>query len=174
MSFEKIVDEYRPLISYMIRKLHIRRHVDEYMQIGLIALWEAYERYDETKGSFCTFAFKMIRWRIVSQLRKETKNVYVPLPEEYVLKEDVDFFANIVWEDALQYLTPRERIWLIRHVIEGKTLKQIADEEGVSINAVKQWRMSAVKKLKRYVNCAAHPYSNTRHRRHAGRRRENV
>ncbi|WP_231563803.1 sigma factor [Anoxybacillus sp. KU2-6(11)] len=75
----------------MIRKLHIRRHVDEYMQIGLIALWEAYERYDETKGSFCTFAFKMIRWRIVSQLRKETKNVYVPLPEEYVLKEDVDF-----------------------------------------------------------------------------------
>ncbi|KFZ42955.1 RNA polymerase subunit sigma-70 [Anoxybacillus flavithermus] len=174
MSFEKIVDEYRPLISYMIRKLHIRRHVDEYMQIGLIALWEAYERYDETKGSFCTFAFKMIRWRIVSQLRKETKNVYVPLPEEYVLKEDVDFFANIVWEDALQYLTPRERIWLIRHVIEEKTLKQIADEEGVSINAVKQWRMSAVKKLKRYVSCAAHPCSNTQRLHRAAPRRENV
>ncbi|EMI11287.1 sigma-70 family RNA polymerase sigma factor [Anoxybacillus gonensis] len=174
MSFEKIVAEYRPLISYIIRKLHIRRHVDEYMQIGFIALWEAYERYDETKGSFCTFAFKMIRWRIVSQLRKETRNVHVPLPDEYVLKENVDFFADIMWEEAMQYLTPRERIWLVRHVIEGKTLKQIAHEEGVSVNAVKQWRMSAVKKLKRYVNCAAHPYSSTRHRRRAGQRRENV
>ncbi|WP_461201515.1 sigma-70 family RNA polymerase sigma factor [Anoxybacillus sp. TBDG-1] len=161
MSFEKIVDEYRPLIFYMIRKLHIRRHVDEYVQIGLIALWEAYERYDEAKGSFYSFAFKMIRWRIVSQLRKETKNIYVPLPDEYVLKEDVDFFADIVWKDVLQCLTPREQIWFIRHVMEGKTFKQIAAEEGVTVNAVKQWRMSAVKKLKRYVNCAVDPCSNT-------------
>ena len=161
MSFETIVDQYRPLISYMIRKLHIRRHVDDYVQIGLIALWEAYERYDETKGSFCSFAFKMIRWRMVSQLRQETTNVHVPLPDSYVLKEDVDFLADIVWEDAMQYLTPRERIWLIRHVIEGKTLKQIAAEEGVTVSAVKQWRMSAVKKLKRHVNCEVGPYSST-------------
>lgn len=161
MSFETIVDQYRPLISYMIRKLHIRRHVDDYVQIGLIALWEAYERYDETKGSFCSFAFKMIRWRMVSQLRQETTNVHVPLPDSYVLKEDVDFLADIVWEDAMQYLTPRERIWLIRHVIEGKTLKQIAAEEGVTVSAVKQWRMSAVKKLKQYVNCEVRPYSST-------------
>ncbi|CUA79055.1 sigma-70 family RNA polymerase sigma factor [Anoxybacillus suryakundensis] len=161
MSFEAIVEQYRPLISYTIRQLHIRRHVDEYVQIGLIALWEAYERYDKTKGSFYSFAYKMIRWRIVSQLRKETKNIHVPLPNEYVLKEDVDFFADIVWKDALQYLTPREQIWFIRHVREGKTFKQIAAEEGVTVNAVKQWRMSAVKKLKRYVNCAVDPYSNT-------------
>lgn len=161
MSFETVVEQYRPLISYMIRKLHIRRHVvDEYMQIGLIALWEAYERYDETKGSFHSFAFKMIRWRIVSQLRKETKNVAIPLLDEQMLKEDVDFFGDIIWEDAMRDMTPRERIWLVRHVIEGKTLKQIADEEGVTVHAVKQWRISAVKKLKRYVNCAAHPCSN--------------
>ncbi|EMT46180.1 sigma-70 family RNA polymerase sigma factor [Anoxybacillus flavithermus] len=161
MSFETVVEQYRPLISYIIRKLHIRRHViDEYMQIGLIALWEAYERYDETKGSFHSFAFKMIRWRIVSQLRKETKNVAIPLLDEQMLKEDVDFFTDIIWEDAMRDMTPRERIWLVRHVIEGKTLKQIADEEGVTVHAVKQWRISAVKKLKRYVNCAAHPCSN--------------
>ncbi|ASA96412.1 MULTISPECIES: sigma-70 family RNA polymerase sigma factor [Anoxybacillus] len=161
MSFETVVEQYRPLISYIIRKLHIRRHVvDEYMQIGLIALWEAYERYDETKGSFHSFAFKMIRWRIISQLRKETKNVAVPLLDEQMLKEDVDFFTDIIWEDAMRDMTPRERIWLVRHVIEGKTLKQIADEEGVTVHAVKQWRISAVKKLKRYVNCAAHPCSN--------------
>lgn len=161
MSFETVVEQYRPLISYIIRKLHIRRHVvDEYMQIGLIALWKAYERYDETKGSFHSFAFKMIRWRIISQLRKETKNVAVPLLDEQMLKEDVDFFTDIIWEDAMRDMTPRERIWLVRHVIEGKTLKQIADEEGVTVHAVKQWRISAVKKLKRYVNCAAHPCSN--------------
>ncbi|WP_297988849.1 sigma-70 family RNA polymerase sigma factor [Anoxybacillus sp.] len=161
MSFETVVEQYRPLISYIIRKLHIRRHVvDEYMQIGLIALWEAYERYDETKGSFHSFAFKMIRWRIVSQLRKETKNVAIPLLDEQMLREDVDFFGDIIWEDAMRDMTPRERIWLVRHVIEGKTLKQIADEEGVTVHAVKQWRISAVKKLKRYVNCAAHPCSN--------------
>ncbi len=161
MSFETVVEQYRPLISYIIRKLHIRRHVvDEYMQIGLIALWEAYERYDETKGSFHSFAFKMIRWRIISQLRKETKNVAVPLLDEQMLKEDVDFFTDIIWEDAMRDMTPRERIWLVRHVIEGKTLKQIADEEGVTVHAVKQWRISAVKKLKRYVNCVAHPCSN--------------
>lgn len=161
MSFETVVEQYRPLISYIIRKLHIRRHVvDEYMQIGLIALWEAYERYDETKGSFHSFAFKMIRWRIISQLRKETKNVAVPLLDEQMLKEDVDFFTDIIWEDAMRDMTPRERIWLVRHVIEGKTLKQIADEEGVTVHAVKQWRISTVKKLKRYVNCAAHPCSN--------------
>lgn len=77
-----------------------------------------------------------------------------------MLKEDVDFFTDIIWEDAMRDMTPRERIWLVRHVIEGKTLKQIADEEGVTVHAVKQWRISAVKKLKRYVNCAAHPCSN--------------
>ncbi|MGJ7034171.1 sigma-70 family RNA polymerase sigma factor [Anoxybacillus eryuanensis] len=174
MLFETVVEQYRPLISYIIRQLHIHRHVDEYVQIGLIALWEAYERYDETKGSFCTFAFKMIRWRIVSQLRKETKNVYVPLPDEYVLKEDVDFFANIVWEDAMRHLSPREQIWLVRHVMEGKTLKQIAAEEGVTVNAVKQWRMSAVKKLRQYVNCAVDPCSNIQRRHRAAPHHENV
>lgn len=174
MSFETVVEQYRPLIFYIIRKLHIRRHVDEYVQIGLIALWEAYERYDETKGSFCTFAFKMIRWHIVSQLRKETKHEYVPLPDSYVLKEDVDFLSDMFIQDALSYLSPREQIWLVRHVIEGKTFKQIAAEEGVTVNAVKQWRMSAVKKLKPYVNCAADPCSNTRHRHRAVLRRENV
>lgn len=54
----------------------------------------------------------------------------------------------MVVEDMVKELTERQRKWVIGYVIEQKSLKTIAEEEGVPIGTVKQWRISALKKLR--------------------------
>jgi len=51
-SFDQIASSFHPLIVSMIKKFHIYKDYDEYYQIALIGLWRAYQKFDESKGSF--------------------------------------------------------------------------------------------------------------------------
>lgn len=78
-DFELVVEQHRNLIYSIIRKLHIYKgavilHEQDLFQEGLIALHEAYLQYDKRfDNSFCTFAYTVIRRRLVRIVQKHNQ-----------------------------------------------------------------------------------------------------
>jgi RNA polymerase sigma factor (sigma-70 family) len=152
--FERLEEQYRPMIMSIMKKLHVTKERDEYYQIGLIALWEASKQFREGKGSFSSFAYKKIYWAMVSHLRKQhrgkkgecalTDELASTIPDEQPFEYDDGW-----WKSILAILTERQKKWVIGHIIENKPLQTIAEEEGVPVAAVKNWRITALKKLRK-------------------------
>ncbi|WP_027408355.1 sigma-70 family RNA polymerase sigma factor [Anoxybacteroides tepidamans] len=152
--FERLEETYRPMIVSIMKKLHVTKEWDEYYQIGLIALWEASKQFQEEKGSFSSFAYKKIYWSMTSYLRKQcrgkknecslTESIANTIPDGR--KSDYD---DGLLEALLQPLTERQKKWVIGYIVENKSLKTIAEEEGVTVEVVKNWRVTALKKLRK-------------------------
>ncbi|WP_343070849.1 sigma-70 family RNA polymerase sigma factor [Bacillus sp. REN10] len=153
-NFENIYHQFSPMIRHIMRSLHIYKDEDEFQQIGRIALWEAYEKYEPQKGAFSTIAYSYIKGRMMDALKKAKQ-----------LEEQVVYTDQLLWQDVpdqqkdqslelemlLTYtlsLSDREKVWLIRTFYENMTIAEIATCENVSPSAVKKWRKQALAKLK--------------------------
>ena len=53
---------------------------EEFIQIGLIALWEASRAFDPAKGQFMSYAFTTIKGRMLSHIQKT--NQWLPVGKE--------------------------------------------------------------------------------------------
>lgn len=152
-SFETLVKNYEPLIKKLIMQLNVYANHDEFYQIGLIALWEASLKFDQTKGYFPPFAQKYMKGRMLQLLDKQKKHqthhVYVENDQQLDLAASCDDYFHFAELDSLlAILSPREQIWL-RAYLEGRKPKEIATVEDVSVETVKSWRKTALRKLKR-------------------------
>lgn len=52
--------------------------VDDYFQEGVLALYEAIEKYDSERGSFSSFAFMILRARLFRVFREKDKTIRIP------------------------------------------------------------------------------------------------
>ncbi|QOY37119.1 sigma-70 family RNA polymerase sigma factor [Anaerobacillus isosaccharinicus] len=157
-SFEEVVEAFAPLVKKQIRQLHGTKHFDELYQIGLIAIWEASERFSGEKGQFPSYVKKYIRGKMLNFLNKEMKirerTVMFEEPEaiEQIPAHEATIVMTIPLRPILPYLSDREKLWLVEYLEHGKGPKQIANEQNVSVNTVKAWRVDAIKKLKRHLS----------------------
>ncbi|MCM3243817.1 sigma-70 family RNA polymerase sigma factor [Cytobacillus firmus] len=69
-SFEQVAAQYEPMIHQIIRSLSIYKNQEEYFQIALIRLWEAWNLFDHTQGKFLTFAYTIVKQKLIDELRK--------------------------------------------------------------------------------------------------------
>jgi RNA polymerase sigma factor (sigma-70 family) len=152
-SFEQLSIQYGKMIHSIIHSLYIYKNRDEYYQIGLIGLWEANARFDPSKGSFTNYAYSYIKGRILSELRKnkihEERNVHV---EDEILELMADSYFDHPLQETLLLsycinLTENQKKWFLDTVLHHLTVREIAEKEGVSVSAVKQWRTGAREKL---------------------------
>jgi RNA polymerase sigma factor (sigma-70 family) len=154
ISFEKIVKDYSPLVKSQIYKLNLTMNYPLYEQAAMIALWECVQNYQGSKGSFSAYAYLKVRGKLLDERRKELRaskesshvdwNDY----EETFFKPQNSVTLNI----DLNSLTMNQRKWVEQVIIEGKSLKNVATAEGVSVEAVKSWRKSAITKLRKQFN----------------------
>ena len=66
---EKIVRENQKLVQWCMKSIRgiNRNNIDEVYQAGLIGLWRAAQRFDESKGyKFSSYAAKVIRHAMVA------------------------------------------------------------------------------------------------------------
>lgn len=153
-SFEELAVQYEPMIHKIIRSLHIYKNKEAFYQTGLIGLWEATLGFDTQKGTFTNYAYAMIKGKILTEMKDCTKdeerNDY---PDEAFwgrvaeTKGSEPFFA----EGILSYchdLTEKETIWVLATFLEDLSVKEIALREHVTASAVRQWKTSALKKLR--------------------------
>ncbi len=156
--FQKVLEEEEWLIHYAIKQLHIYKNKEEFYQEGLIGLWEAYERFDDSRGvAFRTFAWRTIRGKMLTLIVKSKKREdrQAALTESVIeMTADPNVECPFELENLLLYchgLTVPQRNWVLMHFIEGKGQKEISAELKVSLNTVKSWRKYALQKIRKNI-----------------------
>lgn len=153
-SFTELAEQYEAMIWKIIRSLHIYKNQEDYFQIGLIALWDASNRFVEGKGSFTSFAYAYIKGRIQTELtsssKHESRNVY-PKEEFWEVIKDESPDRALETEFIQSYcksLTDNQQKWVMYTALDFLSVREIAEKEHVSVSAVKAWRKGAREKLK--------------------------
>ncbi|WML48490.1 sigma-70 family RNA polymerase sigma factor [Neobacillus sp. PS3-34] len=158
-SFEQLFKQYKPMIHSIMNSLHIYKNKEEFLQLGLIGLWEAYKRFDPDKGNFTTYAYTSIKGMIMTEMSKtnrhEERAVY-PKEDFWEYIEDGSPICLLEEETLLGYcksatLTEKETKWVLYTFLKGLNVKGIAQEENVSVSAIKKWREGAKGKLKGHL-----------------------
>src|SRR5690625_3290408 len=167
LSFEEIMKQNERRVHYHIHRLNLQDPQQEFYQEGLVAMWNAYEKYQPDKGTLATYFNYTIRHRLIDLVRKKAKEQQHDerFIEDEKLKIDngnssrkdklplVDF-SDITVEDATIWnqvqavLTPNQWTWVSCFIISEISTKEIAVQENVSVDAVKSWGRQARKKLR--------------------------
>ncbi|MER2090980.1 MAG: sigma-70 family RNA polymerase sigma factor [Sporosarcina sp.] len=155
LNFDDILKQYEPMISAFIRKLNIHRNHDSFRQAGRVALWQAWNRFDVTKGNFTPFAYRSIRGSMLDELKRESQfeeNVILIGDKslEYIIEPEFAIhygLPNRVVE-ALDNLSPAEQELVRWLIIEGFTLQECARRVGISVAGIKKRRQRILGKLR--------------------------
>ncbi|MGG3912825.1 sigma-70 family RNA polymerase sigma factor [Rossellomorea vietnamensis] len=153
-KFEELHMQYDRMIHKIIHTLHIYKNKPEYYQTGLIALWEAHQKFDPEKGAFPAYAYSYVRGRILSQLTNENRNEEKSIFKEtefFDMIEDEHINEGLAEEMLFSYcgdLTVNQRKWVMYTCLHMLTVSEIAEVENVSISAVKKWRKGAKEKVR--------------------------
>lgn len=145
------------MISAVIRKLHIYRDYDTFRQIGNIALWQAWQRFEDEKGNFTPFAYRSIQGAMLDELKRETKrndqvSHIANSQEEEIREEKADSLPDWLEVNKLN----KHEIWLLEALyVNGRSLSELAVTEEISLAGMKKRRERLLKKLKATIH---HPF----------------
>ncbi|SDQ16953.1 sigma-70 family RNA polymerase sigma factor [Virgibacillus salinus] len=167
MTFEEIFEQNEKRIHYHMLKLGINDPHREFYVEGLYAMWMAYKKYDPDKGPLATYFNYTIRNRLIDMLRTKTRedNNEQKINQKEICEVDngnscgtmklpifdqngITIEDNTFWESVKSKLTENQWKWVHFFIIEGMSKQEIAQQEGVSIDAVKSWGREMRKKLK--------------------------
>lgn len=152
--FEDYKIQHEAMIHKILNSFHIHRDRDEFFQLGLIGLWEALLNYDPTKGKFISYAYLYVRGAILTELKKRGRHSAASVYPEEAFWEMMSAPAQetiMEKEEILSYcgqLTNNQKKWVLYACLVDLSVKEIAEIEGVSESAVKQWKKGALGKLR--------------------------
>ena len=156
MNFEQLSAQYSNMIHSIIHSLHIYKDHDDFYQIGLIALWNASENFDEEKGKFSTYAYSFIKGRILTYLKKEKlqEERYLSAPEEdsQEMGYDVQFLEKENLVSYFHHLSDKEKQWVILRFYDVLSNRQIAEKWNVKVSTVRACERRAMSKFVHPVN----------------------
>ncbi len=156
-NFEEVAIQYAPMISAIIRKLHIYRDYDAFRQTGNIALWQAWQRFEDDKGNFTPFAYRSIQGAMLDELKRETKRSEQLMTEEHDVQEKFTEELTDCLPEWLQVarLTIQEKKLLEALYVQDCRLTELAKYENISLAGMKKRRERLLKKLR---HITPHPF----------------
>lgn len=139
-----------PLVTNTYKKYFSRlsRYKDDLMQCGYIGLWQACNKFDESKGyNFSTFAVRCIKNEMAQFLRKELKHWYYCT--DYVITNEEGDKIDIleIFGDEKDIKDAEDKFFIdnalnvknghiLKMYFNGDTLQQIGDKLGITHQAV--------------------------------------
>ncbi|WP_242216830.1 sigma-70 family RNA polymerase sigma factor [Bacillus cereus group sp. BfR-BA-01380] len=149
VTFTETVALYEKMIKNQMKKLCIYRDYEEYFQCGLIALWRAYEKYDEEKGSFPAYALATVRGYLLGQLKKERCfQDRETCTELYILENIGGEEKRTEVFEYMSMLEENEQFVLFEHFYGGKKMHEIAAELGMTYHQARWIYRQALKKMR--------------------------
>ncbi|GEL77795.1 sigma-70 family RNA polymerase sigma factor [Tenuibacillus multivorans] len=150
-EFRQVANQYEGMIYNLIQKLNIHDRDGEFYQAGLIALWESYQKYSG-RDYFPQVTYITIKSRLIDLIRKnsriikhETTSEYMEVPGHNQL---IDNYDPDFWKIVYEPLTAKQQIYVKKKVVEGMSLKEIAEEQDTTVDAVKGWGKEVRRKLR--------------------------
>jgi RNA polymerase sigma factor (sigma-70 family) len=166
-TFEEIFKQNENRIHYHIHKLGIRDTHREFYMEGMYALWQAYKKYQPDKGPMSTYFNYIIRNRLIDMLRKEVRTVK---KDELVVQGKMlqcetgnrnartgvklmEFDGMTLEDDSLlekvaSIMTEKQMKYVVGFIVNGLSIREIAEQEGVTEDMVKGWGREARRKLR--------------------------
>ncbi|WP_195891673.1 RNA polymerase sigma factor [Bacillus ndiopicus] len=159
MDFEQCYEQYKPLVQKVLHRCRVYKNFDEFRHIAMVALWEAMQSYDEKKGSFETYAYFMMRYQVIAEMRKQNvEQQRVMLISDDVLQFNMDNQQNtcvietsklaVVWEE----LAAEERYILHSYYVEQNSDKEIAESLQLKTDTLKKRRQRLLQRLKKQLS----------------------
>ncbi|MFZ3577629.1 sigma-70 family RNA polymerase sigma factor [Virgibacillus sp. DJP39] len=169
VTFDEIFEQNKKRIHYHIHKLRIQDPHQEFYQEALFAMWNAYTTYEPDKGVMSTYFNYTIQNRLIDMLRKGTReknNEAICVQEignrtynsNRVRKNNalipdfsgipVDGENSDVWQQVKSLLSEPQWMWVYHYIILNMSVKEIADQEGMTVEAVKSHGKRARKRLR--------------------------
>ncbi|MEK4669255.1 sigma-70 family RNA polymerase sigma factor [Niallia sp. FSL R7-0271] len=154
-DYQLLTEQYTPMIHHLLKKLSIYKNKEEFVQIGLISIWEAWQNYKEDKGKFHSYLYMYMRGRFLDELKRRSKEEQQTVYPEEAFWETAGSHMLTLDEHYIQTLcstlTAKEAKWVSYFSIQQLTIAEIAAKEHVSKSAVKAWKKGAVEKLRKIL-----------------------
>lgn len=159
-EFESVLMQYEPMISATLRQLNIYRNHEQFRQAGRIALWQAWNRYEEGKGHFAPYASRSIRGAMLDILKSDHKfETHVVQTEDDLLstfiEQEGEPFVDTAWseslEEAIDQLTESERELIQWFFVEGFSQAECAKKANISVAGIKKKRERMLVKLRKIL-----------------------
>jgi RNA polymerase sigma factor (sigma-70 family) len=152
-TFEEAVVLYDRLIKGQMKKLSLYQNHEEYYQCGLIALWRAYEQFEEEKGDFSAYALHTVRGYLLVQLNKERRfqdthtcwnpDMTAQVAAEETGGDDIHSYTKVLNDEQRYVIEERFKA--------GRKLKDIAMQMGITYDRARYLYRSAMQKMKQNV-----------------------
>lgn len=146
MDENQIIEDNTGLIITVAKSLKPadQNTLDEYIQAGRIGLLKAIRSYDPSRGTFSNAAWNYIKWEILTYIKKEKSDNFLPITINPSGTFDED-------EDITNYLpntlSDREKnVVLLRN--QGYSFKNIGEENGYSKSWANYVFHSGIQKIK--------------------------
>ncbi len=115
VAIEQIVAQYKGLVRSLANRFYlVGGDKDDLLQEGMLGLYFAVTNFDQTKGSFPSFAKICIKRQILDAVRRDSAEKNKPL-DNYVELDNVDWMEDST--SLLENLVQREYAEKINHVI---------------------------------------------------------
>ena len=157
ISFEEYLAQYKPMIYACMRKLNIYKNHEQFKQAGVIALWKAWVKFDQSKGDFAPYAYRCIYGSMLDELKKEKRieETINPMEEEKLtFLLDQTFRKDLQNEElglALEQLTRNELNLVLWLYVEGISLQEAANRAGITISGIKKRRERLLQKMREFL-----------------------
>ena len=147
-------DYSRKVLGYLYNKINNYHQAEDLASNVWMKVFEKLETFDETKASVSTWIFTITRNTLNDWFR--TRKVMNDIPEtmedDSSVEEEVcntETLASLT--EGLKHLDERERDIIILRFYSGKTLKEIAENMGISYAYVKILQNKAMATLRSYI-----------------------
>ncbi|WP_053582501.1 sigma-70 family RNA polymerase sigma factor [Lysinibacillus contaminans] len=157
-SFEEVLELVQPMITAILLKCNVYKNYDYYRQVAAIAVWEAWQKANPTKGKFSSYIYTTVRGRILNELSSEQR-----YQSSYTLMEDETLNVlltrgeSIVVEDCselvemlFEFLSKEEVELLQLLYVDGYSYIEIAQQFSISVEAIKKRRMRLMTKIRSF------------------------
>ncbi|WLD94874.1 sigma-70 family RNA polymerase sigma factor [Alkalihalobacillus sp. AL-G] len=159
-TYEMVLTRFENLIKKLIKDYGLSSDFDEMQQIGRIALWEAYTKYDPVKGHFPPYAKQYISGRLLQAAKKSAQHQHVVCSEAILQTThhyEVQYLEELLLQEYVNGLSKRERLFVECVILQGEPQTVLAEKEGVSYQTVRSWRKTALAKLRIIAGKMNHP-----------------
>lgn len=153
MDSKQIYEEYHmKVLRYIQNKVNDYYLAEDLCSDVFMKVYQKLDTFDDTKASISTWIFTITRNRLIDYYR--TRKVMVEIPETLTYDYEGDSIDSDQLEmlaKGLESLSDKERNLIVKHYYEGKTIKQAAEEMGISYTYAKILHKKALINLKNYV-----------------------
>lgn len=154
-TFAVAVEDHLGLLKSCVLKFVRKGRVEdsELYSVGCVALVEAARTFDPSKAKFCTWATRIIRQRIIDEIKRTRRIQEDPTSEMSSLASDDEdgppvHLLDDIMKNSKGCIGKDDAKMLLGHYLDGRSLSDLGREFGLSKEWVRKKMQTAVSKIR--------------------------